>query len=48
MTVILNFHGISTEKYLYGIMFVVQGGLQGQKVNFKVIFFTNTIFNKYK
>ena len=38
MTVILNFHGISTEKYLYGIMFVVQGGLQGQKVNFKVIF----------
>ena len=47
MTVIPNFHGILTEKSIYGIMFVVQGGLQGQKVNFKS-FFTNTIFNKYK
>ena len=30
-----NFHGISTWKSIYGIMFVIQGGLQGQKVNSK-------------
>ena len=38
MTVSSNFHGISTGISLYGIMFVIQGGGQGQKV----------IFNKYK
>ena len=38
MTVSSNFHGISTGKSLYGIMFVIQGEVQGQKV----------IFNKYK
>ena len=36
MTVIPNFHGISTEKSIYGIMFVMHGDLQDQKVNFKV------------
>ena len=34
MTVIPNFHGISTGKSIYGIMFVIQGDSQGQKVNF--------------
>ena len=38
MTVISNFHGISTEKSIYGIMFVIQGDLQGQKVNSKLKF----------
>ena len=48
MTVIPNFHGISTDKSIYGIMFVIQGDLQGQKVNSKVKFLKNIIFNKYK
>ena len=30
MTVTPNFHGTSTEKSIYGIMFVIQGDLQGQ------------------
>ena len=29
-------------------MFVIQGDLQGQKVNFKVKFLRNMIYNKYK
>ena len=38
MTVIPNFYGMSTGKSIYGIMFVIHGDLQGQKVNFKVKF----------
>ena len=38
MAVIPNFHGISTGKFIYGIMFVIQGDFQGQKVNFKIKF----------
>ena len=33
-----NFHGISNGKSIYGIMFVIQGDLHGQKVNSKVKF----------
>ena len=36
MTVIPNSHG--TEKSIYGIMVVIQGDLQGRKVNSKVKF----------
>ena len=38
MTVIPHFYGISTGKSIYGTMFVIQGDLQGQKVNSKVKF----------
>ena len=48
MTVIPNFYGISTKKYIYGIMSVIQGDLQGQKVDFRVKFLKNIIFIKYK
>ena len=33
-----HFHGILTVKYIYGIMFVIQGDLQGQKDSLKVKF----------
>ena len=46
--VIPNFDRISTGKSIYGIIFVIQSDLQDQKVNFKVKFFKNIIFNKYK
>ena len=48
MTVVTNLHEISTGKYIYGIMFVIQGDLQGLKVNSKVKFFKRLFFNKYK
>ena len=38
MTVIPNFHGISTGRYIYRIMFVIQGDVKGQKDNSKVKF----------
>ena len=38
MAVIPNFYGISTGKFIYSIMFVIQGDFQGQKVNFKIKF----------
>ena len=34
--VIPHFHVILTGKSFHGIMFVIEGDLQGQKVNFKV------------
>ena len=46
-----HFHGILTGKFIYGIMFVIQGNLQGQKVNLmvkflKILFLTNTNSSK--
>ena len=38
MSIIHNFHAISTGKSIYGIMFVIQGDLQCEKVNSKVKF----------
>ena len=48
MTVIANFHGISTERFLYGNMVVIQCDIQGQKVTLKVKFLKIFFFNKYK
>ena len=36
--VIPHFYRILTFKCFYGIMYVIQGDLQGQKVNFKLKF----------
>ena len=46
-----HFHGILTGKFIYGFMFVIQGNLQGQKVNLMVkflniLFLTNTNSSK--
>ena len=51
MTVIPNFHAISTAKSIYGIMCVIRGDLQGQMVNskvkfLKIIFLINTNSSK--
>ena len=35
ITAIPNFQGISTGRLIYSFMFVIQGDLQGQKVNSK-------------
>ena len=50
-SVIPLFYEILTEKFNFGIILMIQGHLQGQKVNFKVkllkmSFLTNTIRNK--
>ena len=47
MTVTPNFHGISTGKSIYGIMFVIQGQKINSKVKFlKIIFSINTNSSK--
>ena len=43
MTVIPNFYGISTGRYIYRIMFVIQGDVKGQKDNSKVKFIKKKI-----
>ena len=42
------FHGILTVKYIYGIMCMIQGEIQGQKVNFKVKFLKKKYFRQIK
>ena len=47
-----HFHGILTYSLFNGIMYVIQGDLRGQRVNFevkflKIIFVTNTNINKH-
>ena len=48
-----HFYGFLTEKSFYGmIMFVIQGDLQDQKVNFnfqflKILFLTSSNINKH-
>ena len=39
-----SFYGIMTGKYIYGIILVIDGHLQSQKVKIMTISF----FNKYK
>ena len=46
--VLPHFHGILTGNSIFFIVFVIQGDLQGQKVNLKVKFLKNVIFNKHK
>ena len=51
ITAIPNFHGISTGRFIYRFMFVIQGHLQGQKVNsegqfLKILFLSNTNSSK--
>ena len=47
-TVIPNFHGISTGKLIYGIMFEIQGELQSRKGQLQSHISKIVIFNKYK
>ena len=44
--VIPHFHGILTGKSFYCIMFVIQGDLYGQRVNFKAKILKIIFFNK--